>query len=131
MFSCEVDFGIPSRGMEFGSTKFLQSWNIWPLPGIEDAGSIDEKMTIVVNNTSRLDIRYFDLISTPFFIPKSTGHLMIQFNVLPELVLISKPVKVAAYFCRSSVHRRPVGIGFKAPCIDVGRYITSTSEPKV
>jgi len=53
---------------------------------------------------------------------------MFGLDVLVEMVLFGKIIKVLVYFLAARVHRRPVKLWLERPSVVVGWDVTRTSE---
>lgn len=52
---------------------------------------------------------------------------MFELNIFSKLIFVAEILEILMYFLRTSIHRRPGGIGLKAPGVDMRRNITRAS----
>lgn len=84
----------PRRTVDEVAVEGMQSWNVWPLPIIEDSTAVDQNMTLIFYNLVRFQIMDLDFPNSLFLIPNRFRDAMAQLDVLVELVLVRNALEI-------------------------------------
>lgn len=88
--------------------KVLESCNLWPLPIVQDSGTIDENITSVLRDVASCGVADTNRPFTCLVVPLSMFHLLIDRDVRPQLVFRRKLFEVSLDLRASGVDGRPI-----------------------
>lgn len=106
--------------MEEGALVVIQARDLWPLPVIQDTASIDEDITVVVNDGAGCIVLDLYVVAAVLVVPVGANYLVLGLDVLVEVVLLGKALEVVEDLIRRGVDCRPVEIRLEAPGVVMG-----------
>jgi len=131
MFALKRDSVIPGCGMQKLSLVFVKPWDCWPPPVVQDAAGIDEYIAVSIDFLAIRKILGNDVISTYLMVPIGTRNEMLCLDILTEIVLLRKIVKICVDLSAGCINSGPVCLWLKTPGIVVGWHITRTSRGEI
>lgn len=113
--------------MKHFALEVLPVWDIWPLPVVQHAGTVDQGVAPVFVNVS-LGILNFDIINTSLIVPDCAGHSHTELYILAQIVFVGKLFKVLLNLCAASIVGCILGVGPKGVGVDMRWHITGASR---
>ncbi len=127
MFPGEIHCVIPICSVKQCPLVVLQSRNCRPSPIIQDSRSIDQDITVMTEFLTCLNISDLDIVPSISSIPVCSCNLMLCSDVIFEMVLRCKIVKVREDLSTACIYSRPIKFRFETPGVIVSGYVACTS----
>lgn len=124
MAASEVDVFVPVCGVEECAFVFFYAGDGGPSPVVQDASSIDENVAVIVDNLSAFEILNLNIISAFLLVPSRTDDLVSCLDEFLQSILRRKIIKIRINLLRTRIHRAPIQLRLKRPCVVVSRYVT-------
>lgn len=104
MTTREVNLIVPVRSMQKCALVLVESWDGRPLPIVEDAGRVDENITVIRNGHITIQILNVYVVSASLFAPVCADDLMLRLDILVQAILPREVIEVLEYLLRTGIH---------------------------
>lgn len=74
--------------MKEGSLKIMETWDVWPLPSVQDTSAVNDEIRMIVKYSTGCKVLNTDSPLTGSVIPRKGNDSMSKFDIfLSEVVL--------------------------------------------
>lgn len=123
----ERDALVPVGAVQLGALEALEPGDVGPCWLVQVACCVDQDMAPVVHDLAGPEVGDGDVPLALDLVPGGLGDEMRSVDVLPQVVLCGKILKVALDLARAGKDRREVGLGLEGVRVVVRGDITGTS----
>jgi hypothetical protein len=120
----EVDFVVPVRSVQKHALVLVDAGDGRPCPVVQDAGSVDENVAVVVNDLPALEVFDLYIVAALLLVPDRTADLVSCLDVFMQPILPRKIVEVCKDLLGASIHGAPIQLRLKRPRVVVRRHVT-------
>jgi hypothetical protein len=112
--------------MHFRSSEIVKSFDIWPLPIIQNPGCVDKNMTpLFLSLHLNLALNHY-VPDSPFPVPASFYEFGVELDELPAIIFGGEVFEILTYFSAIGVIGTPImllvpGVGVQT-CWSVAGY---------
>lgn len=123
-FASQIHRLVPSRAVNQRSLEVVETWDVRPLPCVEDAARVDQDMARIFQFLARGQVLHPDL--PPVAVPLRPLHFVVRPAILLQVVCLCKGVEIRAHLAARGICARPVGLLVKGIGVVVGREVDGT-----
>jgi hypothetical protein len=95
MAARQINVIVPICSMQQYPLVFVDPWNCWPLPVVQDTRRIDKDVAMIIYNLAALKVLDLHVVSALPLVPYSARDLMPCLDIFVQAVFTCKVVEIS------------------------------------